>query len=61
MTPAEKTALAQRVLEAINKREKPADTDLFLLHLHSPVPHSSDPDELARLVMQEASDNKACL
>ena len=56
---ADKTALALRVLTAINNKQEPEERDVFLLRAYYPAPRDHDPDELACIVIQEALDRKA--
>ena len=58
MTASEKTALALRVLTAVNDREKPADVDVLLLHLHLPRHQELDPEELACPMILGPSDTE---
>jgi len=50
----EKTAVALRVLTAINRLEQPEERDVILLRAYCPDHRSLAPDELARLVTRQA-------
>jgi hypothetical protein len=54
----EKTAVAIRVLTAINNRQTPTDGDVLLLRAYCPDHRDLDPDELACLVIQEAMERR---
>ena len=47
------TAIARRVLAAINDRKPPEDGDVALLRAYYPDHSDCDPDELACIVIQE--------
>ena len=51
---SEQTAVAVRVLTAINNRENPDERDLLLLCLYCPDHANLEPDELACTVIQQA-------
>ena len=49
----EKTAVALRVLTAINNRQYPEERDVLLLRAYCPDQRDLPPDELACIVIQE--------
>jgi len=50
----DKTAVALRVLTAINERKEPEDRDVALLRAYCPDHRDLDPDEMACMVIQQA-------
>ena len=54
----EKTAVALRVLAAINDKHKPNESDVALLHTYYPDHQELDPDEMACIVIQEVLERK---
>ena len=49
----DKTAVALRVLSAINNRQQPEERDLVLLRAYCPDTRNLSPDEMACIVIQE--------
>jgi len=54
----EATAVALRVLTAINNRQHPQESDVVLLQKHCPEHWDLPPDELACMVIQNAIKHK---
>ena len=54
----EKTAIALRILTAINNRQNPDEVDQLLLCLHCPDHAHLESDELACIVIQDAMKAK---
>src|SRR4051812_45825561 len=54
----EKTAVAIRVLTAINNRKMPADRDVALLRAYCPDDRDMEPDEMACIVIQRTHQAK---
>jgi hypothetical protein len=54
----EKTAVALRVLTAINQDDVPAERDVVLLRAYCPDYRDMEPDEIACVVIQEAMKGK---
>ena len=52
------TTVALRVLTAVNRREKPEEQDLLLLHSYCPGHEGLESDELACIVIQQVMERK---
>lgn len=50
----DKTAVALRILSAINKRQHPEEKDIALLRAYCPDSRDLAPDEMACLVIQQS-------
>ena len=57
----DRTAVALRLLAAVNRHEKPADADALILYLLCPGHEGLEPDELAGIIVRESEEVRAVL